>query len=83
VLPKVEDGSPRDVTGQYVTVTKSYAPGDWAAPLLVPASEYEPDVFRVISVTLGVMPVLWLTLYGVELVQVTETGTAAFALVTV
>jgi hypothetical protein len=51
--------------------------------LLVPASVSEPDVFRVISVRLGVRLALWLTWYGVGLVQAIETGVAAFALVTV
>ena len=51
--------------------------------MLVPASVSDPDVFRVISVTLGVRLVLWPTLYGVGLVQVIETGVEAFALVTV
>ena len=36
-----------------------------------------------ISTTLGVRPVLWLTLYGVGLVQATDTEVAAFALVIV
>lgn len=51
--------------------------------MLVPASVSEPDVFRVISVTLGVRPVLWLTLYGVGMVQLTETEEAGFALIVV